>query len=63
MVKDGRYIFTTRPGARRAKISFRDNDAKAGKTYYYLRVFERDTEKPGGDPEVAWTSPWYVTYH
>jgi hypothetical protein len=63
VVKDGRYIFTTRPGARRAKISFRENDAKTGKTYYYLRVFERDTEKPGGDPEVAWTSPWYVTYH
>jgi hypothetical protein len=62
VVKDGKYIFTTRPEARTAKISFRDNDAKAGKTYYYLRVFQRDTERPEGDPEVAWTSPWYVTY-
>lgn len=28
----------------------------------YLRVFQTDTEKPDGDPEVAWTSPWFVPY-
>jgi hypothetical protein len=63
VVKDGKYIFTTRPNARTATMAFKDNDTKAGKSYYYLRVFQRDTEKPDGDPEVAWTSPWYVTYH
>ena len=62
VVKDGKYIYTTRPGARTAKISFKDADAQPGKTYYYLRAFQRDTENPEGDPEVAWTSPWYVTY-
>ena len=58
----GKYIFTTRPNARTATIAFKDNDTKAGKSYYYVRVFQRDIEKPDGDPEVAWTSPWYVTY-
>ena len=62
VVKDGKYIYTTRPNARTASISFRDSDAKAGRSYYYIRVFERDTDKPDGYPEVAWTSPWYVTY-
>ena len=27
-----------------------------------LKRFERDADKPDGYPEVAWTSPWYVTY-
>ena len=62
VVKDGKYVYTTRPNARTASITFRDNDAKAGKSYYYIRIFQRDTEKPDGFPEVGWTSPWYVTY-
>ncbi len=35
---------------------------KPGKSYYYVRVFERDTDNPEGDPEIAWGSPFYVTY-
>jgi hypothetical protein len=62
VVKDGKYVYTTKPGSRSAKIRFKDSDTKPGKAYYYVRVFQRDTEKPAGDPEVAWTSPWYVTY-
>ncbi len=62
VVKDGKYVYTMRPEARTASLSFRDMDVKPGRSYYYIRVFQRDTEKPTGDPEVAWTSPWYVTY-
>ena len=62
VVKDGKYVYTTRPGGRAASIRFRDADAKAGKSYYYVRVFERDTDAPEGDPEIAWASPFYVTY-
>ena len=62
VVKDGKYIYTTNPKARTASVSFRDFDVKPGASYYYLRVFQRDTENPNGDPQVAWTSPWYVTY-
>ena len=53
---------STPPSERPDSSSFRDNDAKPGKSYYYVRVFQRDTEKPDGFPEVGWTSPWYVTY-
>ena len=62
VIKDGKYIFTTRPDSRRTTLHFQDRDAKPGKTYYYIRVFQTDTENPTGDPEVAWTSPWFVTY-
>lgn len=62
VVKDGKYIYTTRPDSRNASLRFLDNDTKPGRSYYYIRVFQRDTENPEGDPEVAWTSPWYVTY-
>jgi len=62
VIKDGKYIFTTRPDSRSTTLHFQDRDAKPGKTYYYIRVFQTDTENPTGDPEVAWTSPWFVTY-
>ncbi len=62
VVKDGKYIYTTKPNAKSAAIQFQDRSAAPGKAYYYLRVFQTDAEKPGGDPEVAWTSPWFVQY-
>jgi hypothetical protein len=62
VVKDGKYIYTTNPNERSARLQFRDMDAKAGKTYYYVRVFQRDPENPDGDPEIAWSSPFFVTY-
>ncbi len=62
VVRDAKYIYTTKPQGRTAKLSFRDTDTTPGRHYYYLRFFQRDTEKPDGDPEIAWTSPWYVTY-
>ena len=62
VVKDGKYVYTTRPEGRSASLRYRDTDAKPGKSYYYVRVFQRDTENPDGDPEIAWVSPFYVTY-
>ena len=62
VVKNGKYVYTTRPGKRTAKVSYRDLDAAVGETYYYLRVFQRDPENPTGDPEAAWISPFFVTY-
>lgn len=62
VVKDGKYVYTTRPNANRARINWRDTETKPGRSYYYLRVFQRDSEKPDGDPEIAWSSPFYVTY-
>jgi hypothetical protein len=62
VVKDGKYIHTAQPNARKATIDFRDSGVQPGKSYYYVRVFQRDTEKPDGDPEIAWVSPFYLTY-
>jgi hypothetical protein len=62
VVKDGKYVYTTAPNARTASLRWRDADVRPGRSYYYIRVFQRDTEKPEGDPEIAWTSPFYVKY-
>jgi hypothetical protein len=62
VIKDGKYVFTTRPNSRTASVRYVDKDIKPGKCYYYLRVFQRDTENPNGDPEIGWASPFYVTY-
>jgi hypothetical protein len=62
VVKDGKYVYTTRPGSRSATLRYRDTDVKPGKSYYYVRVFQSDTENPDGEPEIAWGSPFYVTY-
>ena len=62
IVKDAKYVYTTRPNARTATVRWRDTDTKPGKSYYYLRVFQRDPENPDGDPEIGWASPFYVTY-
>jgi hypothetical protein len=62
IVKDGKFVYTTRPNARSAEVNYRDTEARPGKSYYYVRVFQRDPENPDGDPEIAWASPFYVTY-
>ena len=62
VVKNGRFVYTTRPNARTASFEFQDRDVESGKAYYYLRFFQTDTENPTGYPEVGWTSPWFVTY-
>jgi hypothetical protein len=62
VVKDGKYVYTTRPQGKTATLRFRDTAPSPGKAYYYVRVFQRDPENPDGDPEIAWGSPFYVTY-
>jgi len=60
IVKDGQHVYTARPNARRATLNWRDSEPKPGRSYYYIRVFQRDPENPDGDPEIAWSSPFYV---
>ncbi len=62
IVKDGEYIYTQRPGSRTTSLSYKDSAVEPGQSYYYVRVFQRDPEKPGGDPEIAWTSPFFIRY-
>ena len=63
VVKNGEYVYTQRPGGRSVSLAYRDTEAEAGDSYYYVRVFQRDPEKPDGDPEIAWTSPFFVQYY
>ncbi len=62
VVKNGKYVYTQRPGGVGATLAFKDSEARPGLTYYYVRVFQRDPESPDGDPEIAWTSPFFVNY-
>lgn len=62
VVKNGEYVFTHQPGGRALSLTYKDTEAEPGESYYYVRVFQRDTEKPDGDPEIAWTSPFFVNY-
>ena len=62
VIKDGKYVFTARPNARIATLDFRDTNPAPGRSYYYVRVFQRDPEQPDGDPEIAWASPFYINY-
>ena len=62
VVKNGEYVYTSRPGGRAASLTYKDGSPEPGESYYYVRVFQRDSEKPDGDPEIAWTSPFFVSY-
>ncbi len=62
VIKNGEYVYTQRPGGLRASLSYRDTAPRAGDSYYYVRVFQRDPEDPHGDPEIAWASPFFVQY-
>ena len=62
VVKNGEFVFTQHPGGLKAHLSYKDTEAEPGESYYYVRVFQRDTERPEGDPEIAWTSPFFVNY-
>jgi hypothetical protein len=62
VIKDGKIVYTSKPTGRHATLDWRDNAPSAGRSYYYVRVFQRDTEGPDNDPEIGWASPFYVTY-
>ncbi len=62
IVKNGEYVYTQRPGSRAAALSYKDSHAAPGESYYYVRIFQADPDKPDGDPEIAWTSPFFVRY-
>ena len=62
VIKNGMHVWTRNPAARSFKAVFQDFRVSPGEAYYYVRVFQRDPEAPDGDPEIAWSSPIFVTY-
>jgi hypothetical protein len=56
VVKDGRYVYSTQPGAAQVEFSWRDNAPTKGKTSYYYVRGEQDNS------EIVWVSPMWITY-
>jgi hypothetical protein len=56
IVKDGKYVYTTEPNARKVDFVWKDAAAERGRTsYYYVRGEQ-------ADGELVWASPMWVTY-
>lgn len=56
IVKDGKYVYTTEPNARKVDFVWKDAAAERGRTsYYYVRGEQ-------ADGELVWVSPMWVTY-
>ena len=51
--RNNRFIYTNRPEGREAQLSFVDCEPIEGRSYYYVRVIQKDEE-------IAWSSPiWF----
>ena len=51
--RNNRFIYTQRPAGQAAELTFADRDPVAGRSYYYVRVIQKDRE-------MAWSSPvWF----
>jgi hypothetical protein len=56
IVKDGNYVYSTKPGRRDVSFSWKDNAAERGKTsYYYVRGEQVDGE-------LVWVSPMWIRW-
>ena len=51
--RNNRFIYTNNPRGREADLTFTDRQPLPGRSYYYVRVIQKDEE-------IAWTSPvWF----
>jgi len=56
VIKDGQYVYTTEPKARKVEFVWKDAAAERGRTsYYYVRGEQ-------ADGELVWVSPMWITY-
>jgi hypothetical protein len=55
VVKDGAYVYSAQPNQSKLSFRWKDNEAAAGKSYYYVRGLQQDGE-------VVWVSPVWVSY-
>jgi hypothetical protein len=53
VVKNQKFVYTARPGAKDASFDYTDQDFGAGDLYYYVRVMQEDGQ-------IAWSSPVWV---
>ena len=55
IVKDGKFVYTSRPGSAAADFTWADNAPGRGESWYYVRVIQKDRQ-------MAWASPIWVRY-
>ena len=55
IIKNEEVIFTTTPNQQDVELTFMDQDATSGTSYYYVRVIQDDRQ-------IAWSSPIWVNY-
>ncbi|HTM49305.1 MAG TPA: hypothetical protein VL285_11505 [Bryobacteraceae bacterium] len=54
VVKNNKFVFSSRPGKASVNVTYEDGEAKAGESYYYVRVMQ-------ADGQMAWSSPMWIT--
>ena len=55
IIKNQEIIYTANPDAQEITLTFVDQDATPGTSYYYIRVLQDDRQ-------IAWSSPIWVNY-
>ena len=55
VIRNNTFVYEYHPQGAVADFEYRDQDAKPGESYYYIRV-----EQAGG--QLAWSSPMWMTY-
>ena len=54
IVKNNKFVFSDRPKKASVRLAYEDSDARAGESYYYVRVQQ-------SDGQMAWSSPMWIT--
>lgn len=62
VVRNGEHIYTLEPKRQECRFLYTDNQPLRGESWYYVRIVQEDVENPQGDPEMAWGSPFFVTF-
>ncbi|MFN7935737.1 MAG: DUF3604 domain-containing protein [Bryobacteraceae bacterium] len=56
VIKDGKYVYVTKPNSAKVSFTWRDTEPVRGKeSYYYVRGEQ-------ADGEIVWVSPMWITY-
>ena len=55
LIKNNEIVYAATPDTRVADFEYRDDDARPGESYYYIRAEQ-------ADGSLAWASPIWVTY-
>ena len=53
IIKNSKIVYTSNPGTRSARFTFRDDAYRGEDSYYYVRVIQ-------ADKNMAWASPIWV---